>query len=549
MSDSESEIRDRVIELAERMLEGEGNAVRAELEEILQQPEARRIYIEYVDMHSRLAARHSPELPRIVAERFVYERVEAWGANKPNVFRPLVEVVADRSKPWGQIGVLLLFIVFVAAVSAWIVLDRKPAPSPEVGTLTRGIAFSENSHRRLHPGRPIHNGTSLRFEEDAVVEIRSGYTLHITARSRIAFLSQSEWDLEEGRIRVAANGEQKQSARLRISSAELRAVQGRWIAEAKSNGPSRLFVESGEVEVRSVRQRPRHYWPFDAANAGRTKDEAGGAEGVVGDGAKSIQGLVGAGALDFNNSRDAIVAFGGGGGQALGTGSFAMDQAVSIETLFVSRWSGRGAPKSDNMNSDAEVLFRKQDPGNLILLLQFKNYHSFRDADPKIDYSGPALAFGLYLVGSGYKELTVPLDGVNGRPDFATIVDGKPHHIVATYDCRTGAKRLYLDGRVVAEHAYTPGTRILSGGPGKAAAGNHPTQFDEPFTGILDEMAVYDIPLSPFVVGEHWKRAKAGRAYFGAREGDVHGGDPEGWTITAPADISIDRDFGFPIQE
>ncbi|NCA10415.1 LamG domain-containing protein, partial [bacterium] len=127
--------------------------------------------------------------------------------------------------------------------------------------------------------------------------------------------------------------------------------------------------------------------------------------------------------------------------------------------------------------------------------------------------AGPRLAFGLHLAGRGYRELDMPLDGLDGRPTLAEITDGTPHHVVATYDSFAGRKAIFIDGRLRFSHDYPVGTMVLSGGPVAATIGNHAQ--GEPFTGVIDELALYDFALTPAEVGEHWRRATAGENYFG----------------------------------
>jgi hypothetical protein len=54
---------------------------------------------------------------------------------------------------------------------------------------------------------------------------------------------------------------------------------------------------------------------------------------------------------------------------------------------------------------------------------------------------------------------------------------------------------------------------ILSGGPVPALIGNHGSQ--EPFTGTIDEVAIYDFALTPAEVEQHHAHVLAGGSYFG----------------------------------
>lgn len=94
------------------------------------------------------------------------------------------------------------------------------------------------------------------------------------------------------------------------------------------------------------------------------------------------------------------------------------------------------------------------------------------------------------------------------------MTDGKPHHVVATYDSFTGRKAIYIDGRKRFEHAYPVGTLIRCGGPAPAEIGN--TRGTEPFHGVIDEFAIYDFALTPEEVEEHHAHVLAGETYFGS---------------------------------
>ncbi len=97
------------------------------------------------------------------------------------------------------------------------------------------------------------------------------------------------------------------------------------------------------------------------------------------------------------------------------------------------------------------------------------------------------------------------------------MTDGRPHHLVATYDSFTGRKAIYIDGRLRFSYGFPVGTLILSGGPTPATIGNHNKR--EPFTGTIDEVAYYDFTLSLDEVSAHYQRAMRGEPYFEAQSG------------------------------
>jgi hypothetical protein len=180
------------------------------------------------------------------------------------------------------------------------------------------------------------------------------------------------------------------------------------------------------------------------------------------------------------------------------------------------------------------------------MLLSFQNDGTTHEdfSEPPVQ-AGPCLSFGLHLAGRGYHELDMPLDGVDGRPTLAEITDGKPHHVVATYDSYTGRKAIFIDGRKRFEHAYPVGTLVRCGGPAPAEIGN--TRGTEPFTGVIDEFAIYDFALTPDEVATHWQRVAAGQNYFGSAPPAP--GSPRWQAITRLVEgqtMTFNQDTGLP---
>lgn len=175
---------------------------------------------------------------------------------------------------------------------------------------------------------------------------------------------------------------------------------------------------------------------------------------------------------------------------------------------------------------DYDEIFRKED-GNHRMLLSFQNDGGSNNfAVPEVS-PGPCLSFGLHLEQRGYSELDMPLDGNEGRPSLPEMTDGRPHHIVATYDSLTGQKAIYIDGCLRFSHDFPVGTAILNGGPAPAEIGNFSNL--EPFTGTIDEVAFYDFALSPDEISVHHDRAMRGERYFEPQSGPLV---PERWLAT-----------------
>jgi hypothetical protein len=118
----------------------------------------------------------------------------------------------------------------------------------------------------------------------------------------------------------------------------------------------------------------------------------------------------------------------------------------------------------------------------------------------------------LHVSGRGYRELDMPLDGREGRPDVAALTDGRPHHVVATFDSFTGLKAIFIDGVLRSAHTYPVGSLIMSGGPAPATIGS--LDGRENFHGVIDEVALYDFALTAEEIAHHSARARRGERYF-----------------------------------
>lgn len=219
------------------------------------------------------------------------------------------------------------------------------------------------------------------------------------------------------------------------------------------------------------------YWSFDEVS-GLALDPISGNNGILGAGAMRIPGLVGPGAIAFNNQPSSYVDVGPGVNN-----SFSVTTGVTIAAVIKPQWSGN--------YFDYDEIFRKEDfPG--LILLSFQNDGGGFSL-PNIA-GGPNLSFGI-RVGGVYSELDMPLDGLNGRPTLADLKDGQSHRIVATYDSSSGVKAIYIDGTLRYSVNLGAGNLISSGGPAHAVIGNH-TYLFEPFSGTIDEVAFYNRALT-----------------------------------------------------
>ena len=270
-----------------------------------------------------------------------------------------------------------------------------------------------------------------------------------------------------------------------------------------------VTVLDGDVEVQSRVRLPVCYWPFDDLEKDQrvTTDTMQSLPAAFGDALQRCDGIVGQGAVRFDNSTGSFARVEGGTGEKVGLGTLSAAEGITVEALIISHWTA--------VFKDYDEIYRKED-GNCRVLLSFQNdgmtqaVHSEPPVAP-----GPCLSFGLHLAGRDYKELDMPLDGREGRPTVAELTDGRPHHVVATYDSFTGRKAIFIDGMLRCEHVCPAGTLIVSGGPEPAFIGSHIGH--ENFHGVIDELALYDFALTPDEIAEHHERTRRGETYFGPR--------------------------------
>jgi hypothetical protein len=481
--------RDALLDLAADYVHGTITAADgAKLEALLAaSARARRDFVDYCLLHGQIALTTAAVGP---------------GGTRRRAGWPLPDI--------GRVAAMLGGLVLAAASLMLLVTAGREAPQPRaapgsydtrqlplvtVASLeVEGEASRPISPSTLRPDKP----TALRSVSGADVNVGQAAVFGMTARDAGA--------LYDGSVQARLA---EPDANFSVTAANLRIVDKgtAFRVDRIDDDHVAVTVLDGEVEVQSRVRLPVCYWPFDDAMAGSASaaDVVGGLSATLGSGATPVPGLVGSGAVRFDNTGSAQATIAGGTGDKVGTGLLAMAEGITLEAVIVSAWSGRFG--------DYDEIYRKED-GDARVLLSFqhdgKNFGEY--IEPAVP-AGPCLSFGLHLAGRGYRELDMPLDGRDGRPTLAEITDGRPHHVVATYDSFTGRKAIFIDGRLRFSHDYPVGTMALSGGPVAAKIGNH--GHVEPFTGVIDELALYDFALAPAEIAEHWRRAAAGENYFG----------------------------------
>jgi ferric-dicitrate binding protein FerR (iron transport regulator) len=335
-----------------------------------------------------------------------------------------------------------------------------------------------------------------------------GADVRLEGSSRFGFASGDSGALFSGSVRARVEDPTKTFS---VVTSNLRVVDLGTEFRVTQLDADRVAVTvlDGDVEVQSRVRLPVCYWPFDDRDNDQrvTADAMQSLPAALGDALQRCGGIVGPGALRFDNSMGSFARVQGGTGEKVGLGTLSAADGITVEALIISHWFAAF--------SDYDEIYRKED-GNCRVLLCFQNdgdRHT-RHAEPAVA-PGPCLSFGLHLAGRDYKELDMPLDGRDGRPTVAELTDGRPHHVVATYDSFTGRKAIFIDGALRFEHVYPAGTLIVSGGPEPAFIGSH--SGHENFHGVIDELALYDFALTADEIAEHHGRARCGETYFGPR--------------------------------
>ena len=392
--------------------------------------------------------------------------------------------------------------------------------------------------------------TTLRSAEETALTSASGADVRVEKAAVFGMTAADTGTLYSGSVRARVGDP---AATFSVVTSNLRIVDlgTAFRVDRVDEDHVTVTVLEGEVEVQSRVRLPVCYWPFDrveptdatpnsqprASAPRRTTDIVSALPGLLGTAVEPVAGIVGSGALHFDNTRASTVRVTGGTGENVGTGLLSAAEGITVEVLVISKWTGK--------ERDYDEIYRKED-GNCRVLLSFQNDGMSEAAfsEPPVP-PGPCLSFGLHLAGRDYRELDMPLDGRDGRPTVAELTDGQPHHVVATYDSFTGKKAIFIDGLLRFEHAYPVGTLSLSGGPADAFIGSH--VGTENFHGVIDELALYDFALTADEVAAHHRHAVTGTTYFGSEPPVPHAARWQAVTrITEGQSQTLNQATGLP---
>lgn len=489
--------------------------------------EAKRFYFDYLSVHNRIkssADRNSEVVYRRMIEEVVIrpqgneELYPSATISAPNAQADQVKHPQSKSK-WLYI---ILVLLGLAVVLFWWLLGKvEPELSPQIALGKLNIVGKDHI-----AGKPIFSD-EYQIAADSVLTLDNGDSLALSKGSKIKIFTDTEFKLKAGTLKITSisgNNIFVHGDNFRLSS------YGDSLALDLTH--KQAIVTSGQNTVlHAERWRPKHYWSFDG-DTDRVVNSTSSAYGVLASGVSRVKGLLGPGAFDFDNSANARIDLGSGGGTAPATGSFSVTDGLTIEALIAPRYTGKAG--------EVDEIFRKGHlDGELKVSLGIHYSRGQRDLQP-INAPLASISFGLYLVGQGYHELKLPLDGKEGRPTLAQLTSGQAYHLVASYDVKSGLKAIYINGNALASYPYPAGSKMLSGGPGGAAIGNNPTKEywqKFAFSGVIDELAFYDFALPAFMVKQHHAHMALGVNYFGlAPSAKVL---PEQVKIILPANTSI----------
>lgn len=495
-------------QLADQQLNGTlEDAGFAQLEQALAvDAAARREYVHYMFLHGELAC--NEEILRALGEREL-QPARAQAAVPPQ---------GSQLQGWTFALTAALLLALGLAPLVWRPYVPKSArPVATISSsrmLPRASGQPQLNNARLQPGtvRLAGGEARIRFASGADVFLAGPTVLGVTNRDESALFAG----------RMAARIYQPGLPFL-VETPSVRVIDfgTEFGVSVNPQGQTDVHCFDGEIEIQSRVRLPRHYWNFDEevprdhANSNLAAEYTGSA--------RRTKGLVGAGAAGFTNQGGSAVVC-----AARHHETFVVTTGITVEALIAPQWSGAGW--TTRSPYDYDEIFRKEDGYNRVLL-SFQNDHQVVPTVPLVT-AGPCLSFGLNLAGHSYSELDMPLDGREGRPTLAQLKDGRPHHVVATYDSHTGKKGLYIDGQLAFSTRFPPGTLIVSGGTAPAVIGNLPAGI-EPFHGVIDEVAYYDFALTADEVAQHYQHMVAGKNYFGLPPGDATSIVEGGWKATA----------------
>lgn len=488
---------------------------------LLGDPEAQQFYYDYIEMHIQMQAEVGPPM-EVVRRRLQVDEVIFRPSNQHstppliseqdaplNAITHVNKPYQEPSKKWLAFSILLTALIVIIITFVFLNFHKQA----QVAEILNADGLRIEGQGKIESNL-IYPGAYSTLKPTTLILI-SGEQLTLAKDTLIKFYNTAEIEIIRGELSI----DNATGNNLIFNTANFIIHSGGADVAIDLTTPEPQVRSSDKTLLFPKRWRPNHYWPFEN-DSDRVIDYAGNAYGIVGSGVTKVNGLVGKGAFSFDDGANARINVGSGGGTVPATGTFSVIDGVTIEALVVPNFKGQvdsHPATADRFISKQDQIFRKDQTDKMHrMLLSFKNTNKPNGYGWPKGIKGNSIAFGMYLIGQGYHELILPLDGKQGRPTLNQLKDGQAHHIIGLYNVKTGLKAIFVDGEMQTSYQYPPGTKMISGGSGMANIGNSPNRTDsrEAYGGIIDEVAFYDFALPNYTIRQHYQATISGNNYF-----------------------------------
>ncbi|WP_016956453.1 LamG-like jellyroll fold domain-containing protein [Catenovulum agarivorans] len=453
----------------------------AELQKLLRgNLAAQEFYYDYLNMHFQMLTSLEQEI------EFVYRRVttaeelvirakdkEVDTANTQTIDE--IEHTPQQNKPRFNLTIVVVAILLLLALF-WLLFNRNP--SPIVAKIQQGQVISESHQGEIFAG--TLSAGLYKTQTDTTLKLIDGDTIHVSPHSSIKIFNNEEIRARSGKYRIeSAPG---QNTIIHTHDFIVQSNGSGFTVDLTAKDPT---IFSGEKTVYIPGNwRPTHYWSFNG-NSDRLVDSAGQAHGISSTSIDKTKGAVGQ-AVKFDGSDNSMIEVGSGGGTVPGTGTFAVTRGVTIEALLQ-------PAQLDDVQQTYTIFHQQQSKDQVHMSLAMSKTH---------------LNFGLTILGKGYFELPLALDGKNGRPSIAELTNGQFYHVAATYSVDSGLQAIYINAQQLAAYNHPKGSQVFSGG-------KVTTSIGKGFSGAIDEVAFYGLALPKLTLEMHLDNIKKGDNYFG----------------------------------
>lgn len=455
---------------------------------------AQEFFYDYLSMHMHML---SPEkknleltfrrLTTTTAEELVLRPFNGFTSTETND-----SVIREKrlNNKWIVLGLLALVLIILSII--WGLVGNSDNAEPIVGNIVSGQL--ERVSGRAGPDKDAVYPGLYRSENGASIKLLDGDTLHIGPKSRLKLFNNNEVRVVHGSFTFDSATEHHTLIHNR-----------RFITYSYGSGitidsahKNPKVITSEKSFINPVRWRPVHYWSFEDKEK-RYYDSAGSNYAQPSTNLPTVPSIAGQ-AVDFSNSKNAVIEIDSGGGTVAGTGSFAVDDGITIEALIRLK-------NTDDLGQQEIIFAQSHGENNPQILLSIQR-HKTKAGQFNNNNGSTSVNFGLFLLGQGFQELSA----VFKQSDDSLV------HVAATYDVKTGLKTIYINGKKLASHHYPAGSKVVSGGSGLATIGNSPTESlraSHAFQGEIDEVAFYDFALPEYSLALHQENIAQGMNYFG----------------------------------